>query len=91
MPKILVGLQCDLRNIPQRDKKEVTKEEAEKVAGDIGAECYMECSAKQQIGVKELLDKLLAPVHKPKKNKRRWKISNIAKIFRGKLLWKLIM
>lgn len=62
-PIILVGTQCDLRNdvkvlieLAHYNEKPVTEAEAQKLAEDIGALHYMECSALTQKNLKEVFD-----------------------------------
>ena len=52
---ILVGTKKDLRDT-EPDKKHVTPDEAQRVAQQIGAVKYVECSAKTQEGLKEVFD-----------------------------------
>ncbi|KAJ2540807.1 GTP-binding protein Rho1, partial [Coemansia sp. RSA 1878] len=61
VPILLVGLKEDLRRNQQiinqlkRDHQApTTREQALKVASDIGAHMYLECSAKENNGVKEI-------------------------------------
>ncbi|TGZ64221.1 hypothetical protein CRM22_006495 [Opisthorchis felineus] len=63
VPIILVGLKKDLRNdvstkhALQRMKQETVKyEQGRAMASEIGAEAYLECSAKHQEGVKEVFE-----------------------------------
>lgn len=62
-PYVLVGTKCDLRNDQSIIQKlslkgmEIVKEsEAKVLAEEIGAACYMECSALTQEGLKEVFD-----------------------------------
>ncbi|KAJ2492344.1 GTP-binding protein Rho1 [Coemansia sp. RSA 2050] len=61
VPVLLVGLKNDLRRDPNivaqlaRDRQEpTTREQALVVAKAIGAQLYLECSAKENIGVREI-------------------------------------
>ena len=63
VPMILVGTLCDLRSdvreLIQLDKyneKPVGEAEAEQTAKDIGAVCYVECSALTQKNMKDVFD-----------------------------------
>ena len=62
-PIILVGLKNDLRNdeyvvnsLAQKGQKVVSKKEGEAMANKIGAAKYVECSAKENDGVKEVFE-----------------------------------
>ena len=66
VPCILVGLKSDLRNdveamkeLSKKNCEPISKEEAEKLAQRIDADCYMECSAKTQNGLKEVFDRAI--------------------------------
>ena len=91
VPTILVGLQSDLRanqNVLERlalkGMKPVTADEARAMAKRVQAECYMECSALLNRGVKELFQKMMeATKSKPKRSKSILKIS-FRKMFKGK-------
>ena len=76
-PFILVGTKCDLRNsrveiekLAKKKEKPVSREEAEKVAKQIKAVKYVECSALTQEGLKNVFDEaILAVLNKPKVKK----------------------
>ncbi|KAL9649817.1 hypothetical protein ABK040_009630 [Willaertia magna] len=58
-PIILCGLKTDLRNDPETlsklgSQKPVTKEQAEVVAKEVGAQIYLECSAYTSEGLEEV-------------------------------------
>lgn len=62
-PVILIGTQCDLRNdvkvlieLAHYNEKPVTEDEGRKLAEDIGAVDYIECSALTQKNLKEVFD-----------------------------------
>lgn len=66
MPFILVGTKMDLRNDPEAQKKAtdegksfVTKEMGEKVAKNIHAVAYVECSARTQENLSAVFDTVL--------------------------------
>ena len=63
VPIILVGTKGDLRSdaealeaMHEHEVKPVTTEDAERVAREIGAHAYMECSAKTRDGVREIFE-----------------------------------
>lgn len=59
---LLVGTKLDMRNDPETtlDKKEfVTTEEGNKLAKEIGAIGFMECSARTKEGVTEIFSRIL--------------------------------
>lgn len=63
VPLLLICTKTDLRNDPTTKSlmaaqgvTPVTASEGEKVAKEIGARRYLECSAKQGTGVKEVFD-----------------------------------
>lgn len=69
---VLVGTKADLRDdlhlldeLAVRKQKPVTTEQAEKLAKDVGAVKYIECSAATQQGVLELFDYLIRAVLNP--------------------------
>lgn len=66
MPFILVGTKMDLRNDPEAQKKAaeerksfVTKEMGEKVANNLHAVAYVECSARTQENLSAVFDTVL--------------------------------
>ena len=80
---IMVGLKIDLRmddytieRLARKNMMPVTRQEAEAVARKIHVECYMECSARTQQGVRELFEKvMLVTTTKPKRSSRFGKIT----------------
>ena len=71
---LLVGTKTDLRDddatlqsLSQSGKKPITAAEGEKLAQEIKAVGYVECSAVKQTGVKEVFDVALKAALKPKK------------------------
>lgn len=60
-PFIIVGLQTDIRSKAQADGSDISKfvtfNEGLKEAGILGASDYLECSAKNNTGVKRVLEK----------------------------------
>ena len=70
-PFVLVGLKVDLRDDPAtlgylalEKCTPVTYEQGVQIAEEIGAFKYVECSAKTQVGVKEVFDAAVAAAHK---------------------------
>lgn len=72
-PIVLVGTQSDLRTndamlngLSKRKEKPVSYQQAEKLAKQIGAVHYGECSALTQKGLKSVFDEALLSVLEPK-------------------------
>ena len=70
VPCLIVGTQTDLRDDPQvRDKlakqkmQPVRKEDGEKMAKELGAVKYVECSALTQFKLKDVFDEVSRPTH----------------------------
>ena len=68
MPCLIVGTQTDLRDDPQvREKlskqkmQPVRKEDGERMAKDLGAVKYVECSALTQFKLKDVFDEVSLP------------------------------
>uniref|UniRef100_A0A8C2KU66 Rho-related GTP-binding protein RhoJ n=1 Tax=Cyprinus carpio TaxID=7962 RepID=A0A8C2KU66_CYPCA len=77
VPYILIGTQIDLRDDPktlarllQMKEKPLTYEQGLKLAREIGAQCYLECSALTQKGLKTVFDEAILTIFSPKKQKR---------------------
>jgi len=84
-PKILIATKTDLRDDPdahsrlaERKMEMVTRAEGEKMAAQIGAVKYMECSARTGQGLKDVFDEAIRTVLNPpslmkqsKKHKKR--------------------
>ncbi|XP_066034576.1 rho-related GTP-binding protein RhoQ isoform X2 [Chamaea fasciata] len=75
VPYLLVGTQIDLRDDPKtlarlNDMKEkpVSVEQGQKLAKEIGAYCYVECSALTQKGLKTVFDEAIIAILTPKKH-----------------------
>lgn len=75
VPFLLVGTQIDLRDDPKtlarlNDLKEkpVSMEQGQKLAKEIGACCYVECSALTQKGLKTVFDEAIIAILTPKKH-----------------------
>nr|XP_020652524.1 rho-related GTP-binding protein RhoQ [Pogona vitticeps] len=75
VPYLLVGTQIDLRDDPKtlarlNDMKEksVSMEQGQKLAKEIGAYCYVECSALTQKGLKTVFDEAIIAILTPKKH-----------------------
>ncbi|XP_052767369.1 cell division control protein 42 homolog isoform X2 [Mya arenaria] len=70
---IVVGTQIDLREdekirqkLQKRKQKPVTPEEGARLAKRVNADCYVECSALTQQGLKDVFDKAILAVIEPK-------------------------
>uniref|UniRef100_A0A3Q3JRY0 Cell division cycle 42 n=1 Tax=Monopterus albus TaxID=43700 RepID=A0A3Q3JRY0_MONAL len=78
-PFLLVGTQIDLRDDPstieklaKNKQKPITPETAEKLARDLKAVKYVECSALTQKGLKNVFDEaILAALEPPEPKKKR--------------------
>ena len=62
----MVGLKTDLRNdaeaikeLAKKNAEPISVAQGEKLAAKIQADCYMECSAKTQEGLKEVFDRAI--------------------------------
>jgi GTPase SAR1 family protein len=63
-PYILVGMNCDLREVvaanpaewKEKEMEAIPESEGEKMKAKIGANAYLECSAKMQINTKEIFE-----------------------------------
>ncbi|XP_063296186.1 rho-related GTP-binding protein RhoJ [Pelobates fuscus] len=78
VPYVLIGTQIDLRDDPKTlarllhmKEKPITQEQGMKLAKMIGAQCYLECSALTQKGLKNVFDEAILTVFNPKKKKSR--------------------
>ena len=79
-PFLLVGLEIELRDDPEIieklakvRQKPVTKDAAEKLARELKAAKYVECSAITQKGLKNVFDEaILVALEQPEPIKRRW-------------------
>ncbi|XP_076025406.1 rho-related GTP-binding protein RhoQ isoform X1 [Genypterus blacodes] len=76
VPYLLIGTQIDLRDDPKtiaklNDMKEkpITTEQGQKLAKEIGACCYVECSALTQKGLKTVFDEAIIAILAPKRKK----------------------
>lgn len=71
---LLVGTKTDLRDEPhvlddlhEKNLKPISYEQGVKLAKDLGAVAYLECSAATQVGVKEIFDFAIRAVLEPAK------------------------
>ncbi|KAM9395505.1 rho-related GTP-binding protein RhoQ-like isoform 2-T2 [Salvelinus alpinus] len=76
VPYLLIGTQIDLRDDPKtiaklNDMKEkpITTEQGQKLAKEIGACVYVECSALTQKGLKTVFDEAIIAILNPKRRK----------------------
>ncbi|OXB75694.1 UNVERIFIED_CONTAM: hypothetical protein H355_015388 [Colinus virginianus] len=77
VPYVLIGTQIDLRDDPKTlarllymKEKPLTYEHGVKLAKEIGAQCYLECSALTQKGLKTVFDEAILTIFHPKKKKK---------------------
>ncbi|XP_030070818.1 rho-related GTP-binding protein RhoJ [Microcaecilia unicolor] len=77
VPYVLIGTQIDLRDDPKTlarllhmKEKPILYEQGKKLAKEIGAQCYLECSALTQKGLKTVFDEAIFTIFHPKKKKR---------------------
>ncbi|KAL2866949.1 Rho family small GTPase [Aspergillus lucknowensis] len=81
IPFLLVGTKVDLRDDPQtikdlasREMQPVSWEEGERVARKLSAVKYVECSALEQVNLKEVFDEaIVAAVEAPREKKKHHK------------------
>ncbi|XP_062375300.1 rho-related GTP-binding protein RhoQ-like isoform X2 [Sardina pilchardus] len=78
VPFLLIGTQIDLRDDPKTitrlnsmRERAITAEQGHKLAREVGARCYSECSALTQQGLKAVFDEAIITILTPKKRKRR--------------------
>jgi len=71
VPIILVGTKIDLRNDPSYQGRTISYEEGRRMARDINAEMYLECSALTMEGVKDIFDNVIKKVLDPSSKPRR--------------------
>lgn len=67
VPIVLVGTQLDMRK--PFDSRHITSEQGQKVAKKLGADYYVECSAKENSGIRETFQK--AVMAKIRNDKRK--------------------
>uniref|UniRef100_A0A8C6XJR7 Ras homolog family member J n=1 Tax=Naja naja TaxID=35670 RepID=A0A8C6XJR7_NAJNA len=77
VPYVLIGTQIDLRDDPKTlarliymKEKPLTYEHGIKLAKEIGAQCYLECSALTQKGLKAVFDEAILTIFNPKRKKK---------------------
>ncbi|CAO2617040.1 Cell division control protein 42 homolog [Lemmus lemmus] len=71
-PFLLVGTQIDLKKLAKNKQKPITPETAEKLAQDLKAVKYVECSALTKKGLKNVFDEaILAALEPPEPKKSR--------------------
>ncbi|XP_054654646.1 rho-related GTP-binding protein RhoQ [Dunckerocampus dactyliophorus] len=76
VPYLLIGTQIDLRDDPKTiaklnnmKEKPIATEQGQKLAKEIGACCYVECSALTQKGLKTVFDEAIIAILAPKRKK----------------------
>ena len=86
-PFLLVGLEIDLRedpviieNLKKVKQKPVTFEEGEKLARELRAVKYVECSAFTQKGLKNVFDEAILAALEPPEPKQGWFHIHVPKI-----------
>nr|KAG5694601.1 hypothetical protein BaRGS_015014 [Batillaria attramentaria] len=67
-PILLVGTQIDLR---RGTEDEVSTEEGNRLANIIGADCYIECSARSREGLKQVFEHVVCSALKYRKKKSK--------------------
>lgn len=74
---LIVGTQVDLREdekvrqrLQKRRQKPITPEEGQRLAKKVNADCYVECSALTQQGLKDVFDEAMLAVLEPKIKRR---------------------
>ena len=74
-PLLIVGTKGDLRNDPEVQAKLgqcISVEDGHNLAKQLGAKCYVECSALTQEGLKNVFDEAIrAAMNKDKKKKNK--------------------
>ena len=73
VPFILVATKCDLKDTGINKENLITTEQGKKLAKEIKANGFIECSALTQQGLKQTFDEAIRCVIKPKKKKKRIK------------------
>ncbi|XP_030626300.1 rho-related GTP-binding protein RhoQ-like [Chanos chanos] len=76
VPFLLIGTQTDLRDdsktiarLNNMKEKPLTPEQGQKLARELGACCYVECSALTQKGLKNVFDEAIIAILAPKKRR----------------------
>jgi small GTP-binding protein len=86
-PYLVVGNKLDLRDDPsacaQLRVTPIKKEEGEKMAKEVGAIKYLECSAKTQVGLGEIFQAAITAVVEPEKLVPADELANIHKKKKG--------
>ena len=71
-PLLLVGTQIDLRSSSSSSSQdEVSTEEGSNLAKIIGADCYIECSARSQEGLQQVFEHIVCSALKYRKKKSK--------------------
>ncbi|XP_063047042.1 rho-related GTP-binding protein RhoQ-like [Engraulis encrasicolus] len=80
VPFLLIGTQIDLRDdlktiarLNSMKEKPISAEQGHKLAREVGARCYAECSALTQQGLKAVFDEAIFTILTPKRRKKKGK------------------
>lgn len=80
VPCLIVGTQIDLRDDPasieklaKNKQKPISQQQGEKLAAELGAVKYVECSALRQKGLKNVFDEAILAALDPPKDVRKKK------------------
>ncbi|XP_028362194.2 rho-related GTP-binding protein RhoJ [Phyllostomus discolor] len=92
VPYVLIGTQIDLRDDPKTlarllymKEKPLTYEHGVKLAKAIGAQCYLECSALTQKGLKAVFDEAILTIFHPKKKEET--LLRVSRLLLSYLRW----
>ena len=70
-PLLLVGTQMDLRAASADPQEQVSTDEGSQLAKMIGADCYIECSARSQEGLQQVFEHVVFSALKYRKKKSK--------------------
>mmetsp|Transcript_23078 Transcript_23078/g.53982 ORF Transcript_23078/g.53982 Transcript_23078/m.53982 type:complete len:190 (-) Transcript_23078:13-582(-) len=73
VPFVLIGTQSDLRDSPTiEDHKKITGQQGVQLQTEVGAQGYLECSAKTQQGLTVVFDEAVRVATRPTKAAKSW-------------------